>query len=65
MQIRIAKTIVLFLLLTGVLVSCGSKKSASVSSNYKTGCNNKCEQCNHILLQADGKVVSSPCKKEY
>ena len=24
-----------------------------------------CEECNHILLQADGKVVSSPCKKEY
>jgi len=24
-----------------------------------------CEQCNHSLLQADGKIVLAPCKKEY
>ncbi len=24
-----------------------------------------CDFCNHYLLQSDGKVVSSPCKKEY
>ena len=26
---------------------------------------NACETCDHILLQADGKTVSAPCKKEY
>lgn len=26
---------------------------------------NACEDCDHILLQADGKIVSAPCKKEY
>ena len=26
---------------------------------------NKCEGCNHILVQADGKVRIAPCKKEY
>lgn len=24
-----------------------------------------CDTCDHILLQADGKIVSAPCKKEY
>lgn len=24
-----------------------------------------CDDCDHILLQADGKVVKAPCKKEY
>lgn len=24
-----------------------------------------CADCNHLLLQADGKVVPAPCKKEY
>lgn len=24
-----------------------------------------CSECNHILLQANKKVVSAPCKKEY
>jgi len=24
-----------------------------------------CDNCDHILLQADGKVVVAPCKKEY
>ena len=25
----------------------------------------KCAECNHILLQADGKIMDAPCKKEY
>jgi len=24
-----------------------------------------CDECDHLLLQADGKVVAAPCKKEY
>jgi molybdenum cofactor biosynthesis enzyme MoaA len=28
-----------------------------------SGCD--CNSCNHELLQADGKIVSAPCKKEY
>lgn len=24
-----------------------------------------CDDCNHTLLQADGKVVTAPCKKDY
>lgn len=24
-----------------------------------------CERCDHILLQADGKIVTAPCKKTY
>ncbi len=39
------------------------KQNITVSGNF---CNNeKCKHCNHILLQANGKVVPSPCKKEY
>jgi hypothetical protein len=33
-----------------------------VSSNI-TGCG--CDKCNHAVLQANGKIVSAPCKKEY
>ncbi len=25
----------------------------------------KCAECNHMLLQADGKVMQAPCKKDY
>lgn len=25
----------------------------------------KCAECNHKLLQANGKIVSAPCKKDY
>lgn len=25
----------------------------------------KCAECSHKLLQADGKIVATPCKKEY
>jgi len=25
----------------------------------------KCAECSHVLLQADGKIVDAPCKKEY
>ena len=34
-----------------------------VSRNY---CDEThCDDCGHILLQADGKIVTAPCKKEY
>jgi len=36
----------------------------SVSSNLLKEHNN-CDNCNHILLQADGQIVESPCKKKY
>jgi len=35
----------------------------SVSGNLR-GCD-ACGQCDHVLLQADGKIVDAPCKKEY
>ena len=35
----------------------------SVSGNLK-GCN-ACAECKHLLLQADGKIVEAPCKKDY
>lgn len=35
----------------------------SVSGNLR-GCN-ACGQCDHVLLQADGKIVDAPCEKEY
>ena len=35
----------------------------SVSGNLK-GCN-ACKECDHVLLQADGKIVDAPCKKDY
>lgn len=35
----------------------------SVSGNLK-GCNT-CSDCKHALLQADGKVMEAPCKKDY
>jgi molybdenum cofactor biosynthesis enzyme MoaA len=35
----------------------------SVSGNLK-GCN-ACSDCNHTLLQADGKIMDAPCKKDY
>ena len=25
----------------------------------------KCAECDHVLLQADGKVMEAPCKKDY
>ena len=38
-----------------------------VSSNIEKSddCDHNCDNCNHILLQANTKVVSAPCKKEY
>jgi hypothetical protein len=35
-----------------------------VSGNFEVS-EHTCETCNHILLQADGKIVDAPCKKEY
>jgi len=37
------------------------KTKITVSGNF---CD-KCSECDHILLQTDGMVVSSPCKKKY
>ena len=35
----------------------------SLSGN---ACNdNRCNECRHLVLQADGQVVSGPCKKTY
>jgi len=28
-------------------------------------CDNNCDTCQHTLLQADGKIVEAPCKKDY
>ena len=35
-----------------------------VSGNFVTS-EHTCESCNHALLQANGKIVDSPCKKDY
>ena len=37
-----------------------------VSGNLSdgNGCGS-CKDCDHVLLQADGKIVQAPCKKEY
>lgn len=35
----------------------------SVSRNFYE--NNECEGCDHVLLQADKKLVPSPCRKDY
>jgi len=34
-----------------------------VSGNLR-GCN-ACAECKHLLLQADGKIMEAPCKKDY
>jgi len=37
-----------------------------VSSNIANSeCDHKCANCQHILLQADKKIVEAPCKKDY
>jgi len=41
------------------------KTNIIVSNNFKGDCNHNCQNCQNILLQADGKTVDSPCKKEY
>ncbi len=35
----------------------------SVSSNFVHAEDHNCDECNHALLQSDGKIVESPCKK--
>jgi organic radical activating enzyme len=42
-----------------------SKQEVIVSHNFGSDCSHKCEECKNILLQADGKIVESPCKKDY
>lgn len=40
------------------------EQNISASFNFSTGIHD-CKSCNHILLQADGKIVRGPCRKEY
>jgi molybdenum cofactor biosynthesis enzyme MoaA len=37
----------------------------TVSHNFETDSTHDCENCKNIVFQADGKVVESPCKKNY
>jgi hypothetical protein len=37
----------------------------SVSHNFFEECDHNCGKCENVLLQADGKVVPAPCKKDY
>jgi len=37
----------------------------TVSQNFNEKISRSCIHCNNILLQADGQVVRSPCKKKY
>ena len=41
------------------------KQEIILSHNFEMDCNHDCEDCKNILLQADGKIVESPCKKDY
>ena len=41
------------------------KQEITVSHNFESDCSHNCEDCKNILLQADGKVVEAPCKKDY
>ena len=40
-----------------------TKQNVTVSSNFLA--ERDCSSCNHVLLQADGKIVEAPCKKKY
>ena len=37
----------------------------TASHNFFEDCDHNCENCDNVLLQADGKVVPAPCKKDY
>ena len=37
----------------------------TTSQNFNEGLSHTCYECNNILLQADGQITSSPCKKKY
>lgn len=41
------------------------RQNITVSSNFFKECNKDCNKCKHILLQADGQIVTAPCKKRY
>lgn len=41
------------------------KTLITTSQNFNEGISRDCFHCNNILLQADGEVVQSPCKKKY
>ena len=41
------------------------RKEITVSHNFERDCEHSCDDCKNVLLQADGKVVDSPCKKDY
>jgi len=38
-----------------------------ISNNIEkmSDCDHNCDTCQHILLQADRKIVAAPCKKDY
>ena len=38
---------------------------ASSNIEQNKDCSHNCEKCDHVLLQADKKIVKAPCKKEY
>ena len=40
------------------------KTEVKVSSNFKD-CTRSCNECSHLLLQADGQIVQAPCTKKY
>ena len=41
------------------------KTFITTSQNFNEGISRDCAHCNNILLQADGEIVQSPCKKNY
>lgn len=50
------------------LVSQGRAKNMKPAKFHVSGNiigEHKCAECDHVLLQADGKVMEAPCKKDY
>lgn len=48
------------------LIPQGRAKDMKPANIHISGnCTDKCKDCEHKLLQADGKIVSAPCKKNY
>ena len=38
---------------------------ANIQLSSNAGNKASCKKCNHLVLQADGQIVKSPCKKKY
>ncbi len=48
------------------LIPQGRAKNMKPANIHISGnCTNKCGECSNVVLQADGKVVDAPCKKNY